>query len=72
MCRNLGLKIDCRFTLNSGPFNMMGHVIITIFANCGDSQVCSVAHSIGAFNVMKFYYKQSLSFLLDLLIVLIT
>jgi hypothetical protein len=64
--------IGCRFTLNYGPFNMKGHAIITIFANCVVSQGCADAHTIGAFNIMKFYYKQLLSFLLDLLIVLST
>jgi OPT family oligopeptide transporter len=64
--------IGWRFTLNPGPFNMKEHVIITIFANCGVSQGGGDAYSIGAITVMKAYYKQSLSFLLALLIVLST
>jgi len=61
-----------RFTLNPGPFNMKEHVIITIFANCGVSFGGGDAYSIGAITVMKAYYKQSLSFLCALFIVLTT
>ncbi|KAI3899036.1 hypothetical protein MKW92_034112 [Papaver armeniacum] len=60
------------FTLNPGPFNMKEHVIITIFANCGVSSGGGDAYSIGAITVMKAYYKQSMSFLCALLIVLTT
>lgn len=61
-----------RFTLNPGPFNMKEHVIITIFANCGVSFGGGDAYSIGAITVMKAYYKQTLSFLCALFIVLTT
>ncbi|KAI3918060.1 hypothetical protein MKW92_027451, partial [Papaver armeniacum] len=54
------------------PFNMKEHVIITIFANCGVSSGGGDAYSIGAITVMKAYYKQSMSFLCALLIVLTT
>ncbi|EMS48793.1 Oligopeptide transporter 3 [Triticum urartu] len=60
------------FNLNPGPFNIKEHVIITIFANCGVSYGGGDAYSIGAITVMKAYYKQSLSFLCALLIVLST
>ena len=60
------------FTLNPGPFNIKEHVIITIFANCGVSFGGGDAYSIGAITVMKAYYKQSISFLCALLIVLTT
>lgn len=60
------------FNLNPGPFNIKEHVIITIFANCGVSYGGGDAYSIGAITVMKAYYKQSLSFLCALLIVLTT
>ncbi|KAI3940628.1 hypothetical protein MKW92_047118 [Papaver armeniacum] len=60
------------FNLNPGPFNMKEHVIITIFANCGVSSGGGDAYSIGAITVMKAYYKQSMSFLCALLIVLTT
>jgi OPT family oligopeptide transporter len=60
------------FNLNPGPFNIKEHVIITIFANCGVSFGGGDAYSIGAITVMKAYYKQSLSFLCGLLIVLTT
>ncbi|KAH7526070.1 hypothetical protein JRO89_XSUnG0067500 [Xanthoceras sorbifolium] len=61
-----------RFSLNPGPFNIKEHVIITIFANCGVSTGGGDAYSIGAITVMKAYYKQSLSFICGLLIVLTT
>ncbi|XP_034898206.1 oligopeptide transporter 3 [Populus alba] len=60
------------FSLNPGPFNMKEHVIITIFANCGVSYGGGDAYSIGAITVMKAYYRQGLSFLCGLLIVLTT
>ncbi|CAA6657310.1 unnamed protein product [Spirodela intermedia] len=60
------------FSLNPGPFNMKEHVVITIFANCGVSYGGGDAYSIGAITVMKAYYKQSLSFICALLIVLTT
>ncbi|KAK7860068.1 oligopeptide transporter 3 [Quercus suber] len=61
-----------RFSLNPGPFNMKEHVIITIFANCGISYGGGDAYSIGAITVMRAYYKQGVSFLCSLLIVLST
>ncbi|GER52836.1 oligopeptide transporter [Striga asiatica] len=61
-----------RFGLNPGPFNVKEHVIITVMANCGVSIGGGDAYSIGAITVMKAYYKQSLSFLCALLIVLTT
>ncbi|KAI5414444.1 oligopeptide transporter 3 [Lathyrus oleraceus] len=64
--------VGWRFTLNPGPFNMKEHVIITIFANCGVSSGGGDAYSIGAITIMKAYYKQSLSFLLALFIVIST
>ncbi|CAI9087124.1 OLC1v1021117C1 [Oldenlandia corymbosa var. corymbosa] len=60
------------FTLNPGPFNIKEHVVITVMANCGVSIGGGDAYSIGAITVMKAYYKQSLSFLCALLIVLTT
>jgi OPT family oligopeptide transporter len=60
------------FNLNPGPFNIKEHVIITIFANCGVSFGGGDAYSIGAITVMKAYYKQTLSFVCALLLVLTT
>ncbi|GJX25638.1 oligopeptide transporter 3-like protein [Tanacetum coccineum] len=60
------------FCLNPGPFNMKEHVIITVFASCGVSHGGGDAYSIGAITVMKAYYKQGLSFLCSLIIVLTT
>lgn len=61
-----------RFSLNPGPFNIKEHVIITIFASCGVWPGGGDAYSIGAITVMKAYYKQGVSFLCSLLIVLTT
>ncbi|KAL3742331.1 hypothetical protein ACJRO7_017756 [Eucalyptus globulus] len=60
------------FTLNPGPFNVKEHVLITIFANCGVATGGVDAYSIGPITVMKTYYKQNLSFLCALIIVLTT
>ncbi|CAN7132206.1 unnamed protein product [Brassica rapa subsp. narinosa] len=60
------------WSLNPGPFNIKEHVIITIFANCGVAYGGGDAYSIGAITVMKAYYKQSLSFICGLFIVLTT
>nr|ADW09325.1 oligopeptide transporter 3 [Noccaea caerulescens] len=60
------------FSLNPGPFNIKEHVIITIFANCGVAYGGGDAYSIGAITVMKAYYKQSLTFICGLFIVLTT
>ncbi|KAI5420171.1 Oligopeptide transporter 3 [Lathyrus oleraceus] len=64
--------VGWRFTLYPGPFNMKEHVIIAIFANCGVSSSGGGGdvYSIGAITIMKAYYKESLSFLLALLIVI--
>ncbi|KAK4371548.1 hypothetical protein RND71_011023 [Anisodus tanguticus] len=58
------------FSLNPGPFSVKEHVIVTVMANCGVSIGGGDAYSIGAITVMKAYYKQSLSFICALLIVL--
>jgi hypothetical protein len=55
------------FNLNPGMFNVKGHFIVTIFANCGVSYGGD-AYSIGAITVMK----ATLSFPCALLIVLTT
>ncbi|CAA7046314.1 unnamed protein product [Microthlaspi erraticum] len=60
------------FSFNPGPFNIKEHVIITIFANCGVAYGGGDAYSIGAITVMKAYYKQSLTFICGLFIVLTT
>ncbi|KAI5438963.1 hypothetical protein KIW84_024625 [Lathyrus oleraceus] len=64
--------VGWRFTLNPGPFNMKEHVIIAIFANYGVSSSGGGGdvYFIGAITIMKAYYKESLSFLLALLIVI--
>jgi len=60
------------WSVNPGPFNMKEHVLITIFANCGVSYGGGDAYSIGAINVMKAFYKQNVSFIVALIIVLTT
>ncbi|KAI3847554.1 hypothetical protein MKX03_031525 [Papaver bracteatum] len=69
--RNISI-LRKKIGLNPGPFNMKEHVIITIFANCGVSSGGGDAYSIGAITVMKAFYKQNMSFLCALLIVLTT
>ncbi|XP_057854440.2 oligopeptide transporter 3 isoform X2 [Cryptomeria japonica] len=64
--------IGWEYSLNPGPFNMKEHVLITIFANNAVSSGGGDAYSIGAINVMKAYYKQNLSFIVALIIVLTT
>uniref|UniRef100_A0A0C9RPV2 TSA: Wollemia nobilis Ref_Wollemi_Transcript_4499_2841 transcribed RNA sequence n=1 Tax=Wollemia nobilis TaxID=56998 RepID=A0A0C9RPV2_9CONI len=59
-------------SLNPGPFNIKEHVLITIFANCGVSYGGGDAYSIGAITVMKAYYKEHVSFIVALIIVLST
>ncbi|THU49637.1 hypothetical protein C4D60_Mb06t11630 [Musa balbisiana] len=70
--REVNLLPGWGFNLNPGPFNIKEHVIITIFTSCGVSYGGGDAYSIGAITVMKAYYKQNLSFLCALLIVLTT
>ncbi|XP_057854378.2 oligopeptide transporter 3 [Cryptomeria japonica] len=57
-------------SLNPGPFNMKEHVLITIFASNAVSSGGGDAYSIGAITVMKAYYKQSISFIAALIIVI--
>lgn len=62
-----------KFSFNPGPFNIKEHVIITIFANCGVGiGGGGDALSTGAITVMKAFYRQNLSFVCGLLIVLTT
>ncbi|KAI9076789.1 hypothetical protein K1719_041265 [Acacia pycnantha] len=56
------------FTLNSGPFNVKEHVLITIFANSGASTV----YAIHVITVIKVYYKRQISFFVSFLVVLST
>ncbi|XP_047317646.1 oligopeptide transporter 3-like [Impatiens glandulifera] len=60
------------FTLNPGPFNMKEHVVITVMANCGVSFGGGDAYSIGAITIMKAFYKQNLTFMCALVMVLTT
>ncbi|KAL9660066.1 hypothetical protein QQ045_024877 [Rhodiola kirilowii] len=56
------------FSLNPGPFNVKEHVLITIFANSGASNVYAI-HIVSA---VKIFYKRSMTFLVALLVVLTT
>lgn len=56
------------FTLNPGPFNVKEHVLITIFANAGASN----AYAIHIVSAVKIFYKQQLTFIVSLLVVLTT
>ncbi|KAI3898190.1 hypothetical protein MKX03_020374 [Papaver bracteatum] len=57
-----------QFTLNPGPFNIKEHVLITIFANSGAGNV----YAIHIVNVVKVFYKKSISFPIALIIVITT
>ncbi|KAI3990171.1 hypothetical protein MKX01_029149 [Papaver californicum] len=57
-----------QFTLNPGPFNIKEHVLITIFANSGAGGV----YAIHIVNVVKVFYKKSISFPIALIIVFTT
>lgn len=56
------------FDLNSGPFNIMEHVLITIFANSGAGTVYAT-HILSA---VKLLYKRKLGFLPAFLVMLTT
>jgi hypothetical protein len=56
------------FTLNSGPFNVKEHVLITIFANSGAGNVYAI-HVVSA---VKIFYKKNLTFVVSLLVVFTT
>ncbi|CAI0379856.1 unnamed protein product [Linum tenue] len=56
------------FSLNSGPFNVKEHVLITIFANSGAGNPYAI-HIVSA---VKLFYKKQLTFFVALLVVLTT
>eukprot|EP00252_Welwitschia_mirabilis_P012631 TRINITY_DN2789_c0_g3_i2.p1 TRINITY_DN2789_c0_g3~~TRINITY_DN2789_c0_g3_i2.p1 ORF type:complete len:739 (-),score=49.00 TRINITY_DN2789_c0_g3_i2:206-2422(-) len=70
--KTMRLPLLGEVSLNPGPFNMKEHVMITIFANCGYSAGGGDAYPTGAITVMKAYYKENISFLAALIIVLTT
>ncbi|KAF8379766.1 hypothetical protein HHK36_029215 [Tetracentron sinense] len=56
------------FTMNPGPFNVKEHVLITIFANSGAGTVYAI-HIVTA---VKIFYKEKLTFLVSLIVVITT
>lgn len=56
------------FTLNPGPFNVKEHVLITIFANSGNSAVFAI-HLV---TVVKVFYKRHITFFVSLIVVVTT
>ncbi|XP_023534380.1 oligopeptide transporter 7 isoform X1 [Cucurbita pepo subsp. pepo] len=56
------------FSLNPGPFNVKEHVLITIFANSGAGSV----YAIHVVTVVKTFYRQHMSFLVSLIVVVTT
>ncbi|GAA0146835.1 hypothetical protein LIER_36392 [Lithospermum erythrorhizon] len=56
------------FTLNSGPFNVKEHVLITIFANAGASN----PYAIHVVSVVKLFYKRTLTFWVAFVVVVTT
>ncbi|XP_020585185.1 oligopeptide transporter 7-like [Phalaenopsis equestris] len=56
------------FSLNPGPFSVKEHVLITIFANAGAGSV----YAIHVVTAVRIFYRQKISFLVSLLVVLTT
>ncbi|KAE9595056.1 hypothetical protein Lal_00041193 [Lupinus albus] len=50
------------FSLNPGPFNMKEHVLITIFANAGSAFGSGSPYAVGIVNIIKAFYRRSISF----------
>ncbi|KAG6536896.1 oligopeptide transporter 4-like [Zingiber officinale] len=50
-------------SLNPGPFNMKEHVLISVFANAGAAFGSGSAYAVGIVNIIRAFYKRSISFL---------
>ena len=60
------------FSLNSGPFNMKEHVLISIFANAGSAFGNGSAYAVGIVNIIKACYGRNISFLASGLLIITT
>ncbi|XP_074564143.1 oligopeptide transporter 4-like isoform X2 [Curcuma longa] len=49
-------------SLNPGPFNMKEHVLISVFANAGAAFGSGSAYAVGIVNIIRAFYKRSISF----------
>ncbi|CAL9106809.1 unnamed protein product [Musa textilis] len=60
------------FSLNPGPFNMKEHVLISIFANAGCAFGNGSAYAVGIVNIIRAFYKRSISFIAGWLLIITT
>ncbi|KAJ0970853.1 hypothetical protein J5N97_018812 [Dioscorea zingiberensis] len=63
---------DREFSLNPGPFNMKEHVLITIFANAGSAFGNGSAYAVGIVDIIKAFYKRSISFIAAWILIVTT
>ncbi|KAM0935382.1 putative oligopeptide transporter, OPT superfamily [Dioscorea sansibarensis] len=63
---------DQEFSLNPGPFNMKEHVLITIFANAGSAFGNGPAYAVGIVDIIKAFYKRSISFIAAWILIVTT
>ncbi|GKE62028.1 oligopeptide transporter 4-like protein, partial [Tanacetum coccineum] len=59
-----------KFSLNSGPFNMKEHALITIFANAGAAFGNGSAYAVGIVNIIKAIYGRNISFIAAWLLII--
>ncbi|KAG6475641.1 oligopeptide transporter 4-like [Zingiber officinale] len=59
-------------SLNPGPFNMKEHVLISIFANAGSAFGNGSAYAVGIVNIIRAFYKRSISFHVAWLLIITT
>ncbi|KAL9415442.1 hypothetical protein AB3S75_043684 [Citrus x aurantiifolia] len=60
------------FSLNSGPFNIKEHVLISIFANAGSAFGAGSAYAVSIVNIIKAFYHRKISFLASWLLIITT
>ncbi|XP_008800083.1 oligopeptide transporter 4-like [Phoenix dactylifera] len=63
---------DRKFSLNPGPFNMKEHVLISIFANAGCAFGSGSAYAVGIVDIIRAFYKRSISFIASWLLIVTT
>lgn len=59
-------------SLNPGPFNTKEHVLISIFANAGSAFGGGSAYAVGIVNIIRAFYKRSISFHVAWLLIITT
>jgi OPT family oligopeptide transporter len=60
------------WSLNPGPFNIKEHVLISIFANAGFAFGNGSAYAVGIIDIIRAFYKRSISFFAAWLLVITT